>query len=439
MKKVEKILVLLVKKNTKAYSNGQHKFVESLKQYLPKTTVIDFSFYDDLIYSIADGNASIFDTKNGTDISKYDAVYFRYWRGASEQASACAVYLKTKGVTFYDKEVGSNNFKSRLTEYFRLWSKQVSIPDTLFCTIDTMDRAFKLNPRFEFPFIAKDISTSKGINNLLISSKSELKKSYVSNSESKFILQNFIENDGDYRVLVYGRSVAGVINRDLDKNEGIFNNNYQGKNSTLIDPSEFSEDFRRLAIKAATVFNRQIAGVDLIVDKKTGQAFVLEVNAKPQSYLGHFAEKRMQALAEYISKGRSIKVKQTINNFVQIDMPEVGITGLKSKVDTGAGISSIHATSFAVDPKTKILTFKLLDEEHPQYNNKPFSVKRYSIRKIRSSNGQEEKRYTVELPIIYNNTKYRVKFSLTNRKTMHNPVFLGRRFLKENNFIVSVK
>jgi hypothetical protein len=92
-----------------------------------------------------------------------------------------------------------------------------------------------------------------------------------------------------------------------------------------------------------------------------------------------------------------------------------------------------------IDDATKVLSFTLLDDEHPQYNNKVFSTKYYSLDEIKSSNGQSEKRYTVELPIVYNRVKYKVMFSLSNRKSMRNPVLLGRRFLRDGNFVVRVK
>ncbi len=439
MKKTEKILILFVKRKTKAHKDGKHTFVEAIKQHLPASISVEYSFYDDLVYSIIDGKAQIFDTKNNRDIKDYDLVNFRFWHGAGEQAGACAEYLKKNNVIFYDREVGDFRSKSKLSEYFRLWAKGIPIPDTLFCREHVLDDALKLHPEFKFPLIVKDIDASKGKNNFLVSSKTKIRDILLDYPENSFVIQNFIPNDGDYRVLVYGRSIAGVIQRKRTSNKTHLNNTSQDGEAIFIDAVEFDDKFKKLAIKAASVFKRQIAGVDLIVDSKTNKISVLEVNNTPQIDTGTFVENKVHALAEYFSKGQSVEVKRQIKTFVRIDIPELQIFNLKTKVDTGASLSAIHATNFTIDPKTKVLSFTLLDKDHPQYNNKVYSTSKYELNEIRSSNGQIAKRYTVELPIIYNDTKYRVMFSLSNRKSMRNPVLLGRRFLRAGNFVVRVK
>lgn len=439
MRKTEKILILFVKRNTKAHKDGKHNFVEAIKLHLPEKVNVEYSFYDDLVYSIVDGKAQIFDTKNNRDLKDYDLVNFRFWHGAGEQAAACAEYLKKNDVAFYDREVGEYRSKSKLSEYFRLWAKGLPMPDTLFCREHVLTAALKLHREFTFPLIVKDIDASKGKNNFLVKTKAKIHTILLENSDNSFVIQNFIPNDGDYRVLVYGRSIAGVIQRRRTSNKTHLNNTSQDGEAIFIDASEFDDNFKKLAIKAAAVFKRQIAGVDLIIDSETSKISVLEVNNTPQIDTGTFVENKVHALAEYFSKGQSVKVKKYIKTFVNIDIPELGVFGLKTKVDTGASLSAIHATNFKVDPKTNVLSFTLLDEEHPQYNNNVYSTKHYTLDEIRSSNGQTAKRYTVELPVIYNDTKYRVLFSLSNRKSMRNPVLLGRRFLRDGNFIVKVK
>lgn len=439
MKKTEKILILFVKRKTKAHKDGKHDFVEALKAHLPSNVTIDYSFYDDLVYSITDGKAQIFDTKNGHDLKYYDLVNFRFWHGAGEQAGACAEYLKKNNIAFYDREVGDFRSKSKLSEYFRLWAKDIPVPDTLFCREHVLSTALKLNPEFQFPLIVKDIDASKGKNNYLVKTRKKIRTILLENPDNSFVIQNFIPNNGDYRVLVYGRSIAGVILRKRTSDKTHLNNTSQDGEATYLDASEFDDDFKKLAVKAASILKRQIAGVDLIIDMDTKKISVLEVNNTPQIDTGTFVDNKVHALAEYFSKGQSINVKRHIKTFVSIDIPELGIFDLKSKVDTGASLSAIHATKFSIDPKTKTLKFTLLDEEHPQYNNKEYSTKHYSLDEIRSSNGQIAKRYTVELPIIYNGVKYRVLFSLSNRKSMRNPVLLGRRFLRDGNFVVRVK
>ena len=186
MKKTENILILLVKRNTKSHKNGKHDFVEALKTHLSSKVNVDFTFYDDLVYSIKNGKASIYDTKNSKDIKEYDLVNFRFWHGAGEQAAACAEYLKRNRVAFYDREVGEYRSKSKLSEYFRLWSRGLPVPDTIFCKEAALDVALEKNPGFKLPLIVKDIDASKGKNNFLVHDKSEIINIFKAHPENNF-------------------------------------------------------------------------------------------------------------------------------------------------------------------------------------------------------------------------------------------------------------
>ncbi|MBQ9019999.1 ATP-dependent zinc protease [Candidatus Saccharibacteria bacterium] len=101
---------------------------------------------------------------------------------------------------------------------------------------------------------------------------------------------------------------------------------------------------------------------------------------------------------------------------------------IPAKTDTGAQSSAIWASDISMS-KDGVLSFKLFDAPYPLYTGRVFkrTPGNYKVGVIRSSNGQEEIRYRVYLPLKINNTTIRVLFSLTDRSKNNYPILIGRR------------
>ncbi|MEM9856038.1 MAG: RimK/LysX family protein [Bacteroidota bacterium] len=132
-------------------------------------------------------------------------------------------------------------------------------------------------------------------------------------------------------------------------------------------------------------------------------------------------------------------MKKVIGRRDKIDLPELGLLNIDAKIDTGAYGSALHCHHIEV-VKIKdqhVLTFKLLDPSHPEYNDKVFTFESYGDRIVKSSSGQSEHRYTIKTQIKVFKKKYTVEFSLTDRGGMKYPILLGRKFLNKR-YIVDV-
>lgn len=107
-----------------------------------------------------------------------------------------------------------------------------------------------------------------------------------------------------------------------------------------------------------------------------------------------------------------------------------------AKTDTGAQSSAIWASHVTVE-KDGTLKFRLFDKGYYLYTGKVFKRTRgnYKVGIIRSSNGAEQIRYRVYLPLTVAGKKIRVLFSLTDRSRNNFPILIGRRSLA-GKFIV---
>jgi hypothetical protein len=127
--------------------------------------------------------------------------------------------------------------------------------------------------------------------------------------------------------------------------------------------------------------------------------------------------------------------KQTIGRREVVDFPDLGLFGLVAKIDTGANTSALHCHHVRVE--NGVLYFQLLDESHPEYDDREHRFEHFEEKLIRNSFGQSELRYVVRTHIVIGKRKIRSIISLADRAQMRYPVLIGRRFLK-NRFNVDV-
>lgn len=129
--------------------------------------------------------------------------------------------------------------------------------------------------------------------------------------------------------------------------------------------------------------------------------------------------------------------KRKIGRSEIVDLPGLGIAGIRAKTDTGAYTSAIHYHHAKVIEKAgqNILQFCVLDPSHPEYNEKVFSFKKYRTKRIKNSFGEVEERYIIETKIRLFGEDYITQFSLSNRGKQKFPILLGRKLLNKN-FVV---
>lgn len=119
-------------------------------------------------------------------------------------------------------------------------------------------------------------------------------------------------------------------------------------------------------------------------------------------------------------------------------LPELGLPAIKVKVDTGAKTSALHAydiKSFEKDDG-EYVRFKI----HPlQGDNKRYvecEAKLVDRRSVTSSNGEREKRYVIETPMVFGDKSFKAQVTLTSRHKMIFRMLLGRQAMVKAKFAV---
>ncbi len=121
----------------------------------------------------------------------------------------------------------------------------------------------------------------------------------------------------------------------------------------------------------------------------------------------------------------------------KIDIPTLSIENISVKIDSGAYSSSIHCSSIELvtTSKESLLEVIFLDENNSNFTGKIHSFKNFRKKKVKSSTGDEQERFFIQLPIILFNQEFLTDFSLTRRNGLRNPILLGRK-LTSNHFVI---
>ena len=124
-----------------------------------------------------------------------------------------------------------------------------------------------------------------------------------------------------------------------------------------------------------------------------------------------------------------------VGRIIDVSLPKLGIYDIEAKVDTGAFSGALHATDIReikLENGRKALSFR------PANCDKVKQVRKYQIKKVKSSNGHVSKRYLINTTIQIKDQSYPLTITLADRADMKYQVLIGRKFLRSHGFLVDV-
>ncbi|NCO10711.1 hypothetical protein GW746_02545 [Candidatus Saccharibacteria bacterium] len=131
----------------------------------------------------------------------------------------------------------------------------------------------------------------------------------------------------------------------------------------------------------------------------------------------------------------NVKEKVTIGRSEKVSLPELGVKNIPARIDTGATITSVWASS--IRESEQGLSFILFDEGSEFFTGSSVTIADYGRRVVSSSMGHVEVRYTVQLLVSLRGRRIRARVTLADRSTQTYPILIGRNILR-NKYIVDV-
>ena len=266
-----------------------------LKDLFPNGEIkVSVHLYSDLAFFIDGVNSSVTLFSTGEDIKEFSKVIVLLTPAHSENFifSALACYCRKNNIPMFDDEY--TNTSSKLYALWRFWENDIPVAKTAFGPIEFMCQ--KLNELGE-TCIVKSTHGTKGRDSYLIHNEAELRDAL--SHEGHYVLQNYVENDGDWRIIVINYEPKLAIYRSSHGRD-YRNNTSLGGDAKLTPLSEVDPKVLELASKATRAVNIKIAGADVIMDKNTGECSVLEINRTPQLVTGSYLDEKTAVLREFI-------------------------------------------------------------------------------------------------------------------------------------------
>lgn len=179
----------------------------------------------------------------------------------------------------------------------------IRLPRTYMSSHHVILNEFKKKcPPLAYPFIAKAADAFGGQLNYLVHSYDELAEALQNNKDQFFVLQEFVPNKFDYRVLVMGGEIKFILKRSrATDSDSHLNNTSAGADGEFVPIDTLSETEQADALKAAELTLRSdFAGVDLLINSETGGHYILEVNEAPAIQTGVDPDYKIDKLMSYI-------------------------------------------------------------------------------------------------------------------------------------------
>lgn len=112
-----------------------------------------------------------------------------------------------------------------------------------------------------------------------------------------------------------------------------------------------------------------------------------------------------------------------------LSLPDLGVTEIKAKVDTGARTSALHAIDieYIQVKQEEWVRFQIQPTQHSHLPTVVTQAKLKGFREIKSSNGSIEKRPIISTSLSLGSETWISDMSLTSRDSMGFRMLLGRQ------------
>lgn len=293
-----------------------------------------------------------------------------------------------------------------------------------------------------FPIVMKLLSGSQGIGVSLVDSYASLKSVYQTikklNPESEILIQEKIDSDFDVRIQVmvkkfdplYGGTDNCIILGSMKRGavEKDFRTNYSLGGT--VEEFQLDDNLIDIACKAANAVGCHWCGVDIMIDKNSGNPYILEVNASPGTDgISKAIGKPIvgDVISFVVDRKNWTFSKMEVGYLETIEIPGIGF--MVAKFDTGNGSLSCTIQADTMEINGEKLIWTLGDLE---FTN---DIVDYSSAEI----GRDKiERPVIELDVILNGIeKKSVRVSPVDRTQKSTPFLVNRTLMRDLGVMVN--
>jgi|GEM_PF-865029 len=252
--------------------------LKKIKKDFPQIEIIEDT---NIAIHLKDSKKSLLVIKNNPTDIREDFLFINKRR--MREASADSYYVALIGELFLQKKDKISNksftytkdYTEKIHQMIRFNNAGITIPETIIANKATYTKNKKyINQHTIYPCVLKT-NGANGKSVWKIENQKELNIKIDNLNNEVFMIQEFIPNNFDVRVLVFGDKILGAIKRE--SSDGFKNNLSQGGKGSEFKLTKQEENFAKKAVK---VNNALFGGVDIVFNKKN-KPVILEVNRRP--------------------------------------------------------------------------------------------------------------------------------------------------------------
>lgn len=378
----------------------------------------------------------IYENKKGISLSRENTIILSR-RGVLEGTYTKNIIFQLEKNKFFcvnsleSMEICENKYLTTI----QLDNSGIPVPKTtLLPDEDAIDSALE-EIGGKFPLVIKLLSGTQGIGVSVVDSYSSLKSVYQTirklDATAEILIQEMISSDYDLRIHVLvnsnnDASIIGAMRRNKIKKD--FRTNFSLGATT--QKVKISDEIAEIAKKAASIVGCTWCGVDIIIDKKTGNPYVLEVNSSPgikgiEKTTGISISGK---LISFLLDKKNWKIERVETGFREIIEIE-GIGSFVAKFDTGNGSKScsMHVDSIEINGDECKWTLK-----NKTYKNKIVGYSRTEI------GDYTEKRPIINMNVLFAGKTFTdVPISPVDRVMKSTPFLVNRKFMERAGIIIN--
>lgn len=329
------------------------------------------------------------------------------------------------------------NCENKYTTFKVLSAENIPTPMT---TVATSDDILNLKEKVDevggkFPIVCKLLDGKKGIGVFILDSymslKSTLETIFKLVPNAEILMQNKIESDYDLRIHVFNKSynrvsnnpdtfeIIGVMRRN--KIDGDFRTNFSLGGT--IESFSLTDEQKELAIKTAACVKCKWCGVDMIVDKATGENYIIEVNASPgvKGITSVSDVPPIDYIFDFFKKFKYVNNDATVIGSVEsvtLVFDDDVRYATSATFDINGGMNIVNTKSIQYDGDTNKITFSVGDN----------IVSKPVMGTLLDANNKIS--YLVQMKVEFNDTLYKsVMFKVCIDEAEANKVVLSNTFL----------
>ncbi len=264
-------------------------------------SAVQLAYWEEMLFDIQTGYVSISCGDTNLDTLSIDLVLaFGWYKNGDKSiyrdiAYSFAKYLEHRRIPVWNSEIGTQRSMTKLSCMVELALQNIPVPHTTFSLSKRHLESASL------PCIAKAPAASRGSFNYLV--QDETMRQKILEAKQNLLVQDFLPNDHDLRVICFGGEPKLVMKRSRQSSETHLNNTSQGGIATWLSLDSLSTEILTMCRKICNNMHRELAGIDLIPDRNSPVEYsCLEVNAIPQLTSGTDATSKMDMLRKTLEE-----------------------------------------------------------------------------------------------------------------------------------------